>query len=565
MSERETNLGRDLLGIALFAMGALLGVSVAMGYLHLGGSEGSIWRYLDGAAIRFFGRPACALLAVLLAVMGARLWLSGKPHKIARNLLGTLGLTAGISILMGALSPAGSRYGGWWGFSIGGFLASLTSPFLGAPFGLLCAFAAAWFAWLRPRRQPSWDQIREEQPSQERHPESDLGVSAEEALELIPRKVVKPGPALGAPGASPFNSPVPVDRRPPALPAGTSPYTPSHAQVPTQSQSRAPALHEWPAQGAVPAGLAADANLARSSPSAGEAGRTASEPVEERQLASPLDAAPLAGSERRAQAMPADLEELEEELGSDALAQPLIREPGVADVMQIEPLGAPIWEQEGLFEEDEPVDAYGTPIALVESLRAESASAPAPAAEDEEEAAQVHGLQDEEVEEELAEEDEEFLEEDEEVTFAITSDAEEELEPAADDVEEAEAEADEEPARSSRQEPLFAELGKAAEPEASPPGERDVVLRPQAAPIAQGEFVPANEEEELVYKAGILIVERQRVAVSMLQREFGLDFEQATALLDRLQQSGLIGPYLGGQRRDILLTLDQWRGRMLAR
>ena len=58
---------------------------------------------------------------------------------------------------------------------------------------------------------------------------------------------------------------------------------------------------------------------------------------------------------------------------------------------------------------------------------------------------------------------------------------------------------------------------------------------------------------------------RQRVAVSMLQREFSLDFEQATHVLDRLQAAGLIGPYLGGQRRDILLTLDQWRNRAVAR
>jgi hypothetical protein len=51
----------------------------------------------------------------------------------------------------------------------------------------------------------------------------------------------------------------------------------------------------------------------------------------------------------------------------------------------------------------------------------------------------------------------------------------------------------------------------------------------------------------------------------MLQREFSLDFEAATRVLDRLQAAGLIGPYLGGQRRDILLTLEQWRSRAVAR
>ena len=58
-----------------------------------------------------------------------------------------------------------------------------------------------------------------------------------------------------------------------------------------------------------------------------------------------------------------------------------------------------------------------------------------------------------------------------------------------------------------------------------------------------------------------VVLERGRVAVSMLQREFSLDFKQATAVLDQLQEAGLIGPYMGGQRRDILLTLEEWRER----
>ena len=66
-------------------------------------------------------------------------------------------------------------------------------------------------------------------------------------------------------------------------------------------------------------------------------------------------------------------------------------------------------------------------------------------------------------------------------------------------------------------------------------------------------FVP-----ETTYKAGCLFLERNRVAVSMLQREFQMDFKIATAVLDQLQDVGLIGPYLGGQRRDILMTTEEW-------
>jgi hypothetical protein len=68
-----------------------------------------------------------------------------------------------------------------------------------------------------------------------------------------------------------------------------------------------------------------------------------------------------------------------------------------------------------------------------------------------------------------------------------------------------------------------------------------------------------EEHEELVRRAGDLILERNRVSVSLLQREFELDFKQATELLDRLQGLGLIGPYIGGQRRDILMSPATWR------
>ncbi len=89
----------------------------------------------------------------------------------------------------------------------------------------------------------------------------------------------------------------------------------------------------------------------------------------------------------------------------------------------------------------------------------------------------------------------------------------------------------------------------AAEP-APPPPEPE----PPAEPAAAGAV-----EEDLIERAGTLILERGRVAVSLLQREFDLDFKQATLVLDQLQEAGLIGPYLGGQRRDILMTLEEWQ------
>jgi hypothetical protein len=166
--------------------------------------------------------------------------------------------------------------------------------------------------------------------------------------------------------------------------------------------------------------------------------------------------------------------------------------------------------------------------------------------EDEEEQGEVAGVAaelDEEEDEEEEEEDEEAAElgEDDEEEYAEESaeyedededEEEEEAEHSAGELDEAEAEAEEE----------------ASEPE--------VVLEPQPAP--EGALAP----EQLLRECGALFIKEGRVAVSLLQRRFALDFDEACEVLDELQAQGLIGPYMGGQRRDILLTLEEWQARV---
>ena len=59
-------------------------------------------------------------------------------------------------------------------------------------------------------------------------------------------------------------------------------------------------------------------------------------------------------------------------------------------------------------------------------------------------------------------------------------------------------------------------------------------------------------------ESGNLFLEQGRVAVSLLQRRFSLEFDEACEVLDELQEVGLIGPYRGGQKRDILLSPEEW-------
>ena len=85
---------------------------------------------------------------------------------------------------------------------------------------------------------------------------------------------------------------------------------------------------------------------------------------------------------------------------------------------------------------------------------------------------------------------------------------------------------------------------------------------PQPAPepeVAVEKPAAALTHEELVYQSGIVFLEADRVAVSMLQRRFDLAFSEATVVLDDLQSMGLIGPYAGGSHREILMTLEEWK------
>jgi hypothetical protein len=195
----------------------------------------------------------------------------------------------------------------------------------------------------------------------------------------------------------------------------------------------------------------------------------------------------------------------------------------------------PGWEQGGLFD-DEPVDAYGTPMTLVEALRHANQ--------------ETSARLDDSGEVDAAPEAAEAVAPLVEPTPAPAQAATAEPEPETDVPETAAAEP--EPRLELQPQPRAA--ARPREPKAPK------TPSPATPP-------PALEEpEDLVFRAGMLFLERGRVAVSMLQRSFDLDFKEATALLDQLQEAGLIGPYLGGQKRDILLTADEWRQRrVLAR
>lgn len=519
MINRPFEWKRDGGGLTLFVVGAF--VSVLM--VKAMASEQPLEQQTGTAAIAAwfagsFGALPWLVFAAGIGFLGARSFVTASEAGALRHAFGLAGITVGLSVLLGAFSDGA---GGAFGVGTGGKIAVLTHATLGGLAGLVLALGTAWFTWLREPSAPYEEQNRSS--IAERARVSDPGVTAAEAAGLIPDDLPQSHVAtrkssyvaLGAPPPSPYPEDVRLKGQ---VPAGARPIATSNA---------APAY----------------------SPSTGTAPEQHAEPLLER--AEPFEPGPyLAEAEDAAApwAEPAvsplrDVAEVEPALGpaDEELSEPLEDLEGiVADETPAEtPAVRPTWEQTGLGEDDEPVDAYGTPLSLVESLRKaqeEMVALPEPTPE------------------ELEEPVEEVKAIAQTTIFDFTGEAQagvelfpEEIPAAAEEVEQPVAELQPEP---EPEEEIEIEVGE----------EPEMVLQPQAAPADRAHKPHSVDPDRAKFlaEAGCLFLERGRVAVSMLQKQYAMDFDDACKVLDELQDLGLIGPYLGGQSRDILLTRDQW-------
>lgn len=143
----------------------------------------------------------------------------------------------------------------------------------------------------------------------------------------------------------------------------------------------------------------------------------------------------------------------------------------------------------------------------------------------------------------------EIVDEDEYEEVDDDDDAEYEEE---DEEEDEAAEYEEEEEEPEEEEDTEASFEDDAEYEEADEDEDSVVLEPQSPPPA------ASTQSERLLNAGRVLVRQGRVAVSVLQQELDMEFDEACELLDQLQAEGLIGPYKGGKKRDILLSEEEW-------
>ncbi|MFD4444385.1 RRQRL motif-containing zinc-binding protein [Nocardia sp. NPDC058519] len=73
--------------------------------------------------------------------------------------------------------------------------------------------------------------------------------------------------------------------------------------------------------------------------------------------------------------------------------------------------------------------------------------------------------------------------------------------------------------------------------------------------------VPMNNDQntqDLLRKAAELVVDAQFGSTSMLQRKLRIGYAEASAVMDRLEEQGVVGPNRGSKARDVLITGDRF-------
>lgn len=509
MSERTRNgkgFAQDALGFLFCLVGGFFAVSIVLSMRGQEPRPGLIstltWPVVE--LVTLLGPAAGLLFSAGLAALGTLLFLRSTEQNALRPLLALLFGSLGVAFLFGAFGSQ-SEFGAW--------LPGLVPGIFGRVLALVLGLALAWLGWtiLAVERAPrsSSAELVQRVGLAARH-DAAAGVSPAEAALLVSEPRTQPTRPLSRHEAVPRREAVPVRAE------TIRPFAPPRAAP--VSAPRAPHLEVagGPGREAVEAPPVLSGGAAQHSSSANEP------PVSV--LAPPvpsweeLPAEELAGQEGDEQRLSATLSgefETEEEGAPEALE--LAGEEEEEAGAQAAEAAAPhaSWEQIGLFDEEEELEEEAAPVqpARVELTSTFDFGLP-------ESTKPVH-------EPEPGEED----------PFAVAIAPADESEAALADEPEA---------------PAFP---------AAPAGQQEFLLQPVAAPRA-GRSEARDEEGErwskLVYEAGCAILEQKRVAVSMLERRFGVDFDQACRVLDELQQAGLIGPYMGGRTRDILLTREQW-------
>jgi hypothetical protein len=604
-SEHDTNRRNEVLGIGLFLAASLPLVLVVLSLIRPPAEDATGAAALAAGLAGAFGAAPVILLSAGLAAFGGWLFTGGNVKDPVPHVAGLVGSSAGLSVLLGAWSP---DLGGNLGLRTGARIADQVHPALGLFVGASIVFLSAWLTWFRGEVRPTKAREKGNDPATLSDALSEAkkdGVSALETSALVPDEATlqrmeelwrqPPTPELHPAAGSPYPEDVRLTGQIPdgARPIGQDPDEP--LQRPT------PGPVEPPTRAAAPSGERDGDDLVASASADG---------------LDPLSIAAVLAQEDAAApaAEPVVLRPTWEQVASDESDEDLFadedllaEEDEAEDTEESELEEGEEWEDEAeeAYDDSEEEDAEEE-SELEGSEEAEGDEDDPEQAEledeepegdeaydelEEEEVDEEAELEDDEEEEDLEEselDEEEEWEEDDSEEASVEEDSEEEASDEESELEEEQAgdeelEDAEEDLDESELEEEQLEAAEALDAESEEAGPEEDV--PPAAPAARKRSLeeapslfpetlsPAGSsrkkkpavtpkgEGALLHEAGCLFLSEGRVAVSMLQRTFDLDFQAACDLLDDLQEEGLIGPYKGGQQRDILLTLEEWQAR----
>ena len=590
-SKNKKHLGYEVLALALFLGGAFLAVSALMSLREGGGIPQNPTTQTVTALLGFLGLVPFLGAAIGAAGLGAIMFL--RPAVLPLRVPGGLvvAYTLAGAIFLGVLSDT-------WGGSLGAWLPANLGSITGILVGLVLSFAVAllgtWLALGMPVLRKTQKQGELNSVAAALREEEVDGVSNAEAQALFPEDV--PPPAV-APGVREHELRVRGE-----LPEGVQPLAIAHETTDEQDTPQEllhVAQHEVRATALVQPAKSASADLA-ATPAADvdpsvkpiptvEDGVWVRESEEAELTSSPLapswETAALEEEALPPTAAIAEDGERFDEFEVDVPLEPVAETAGSVpqffdpDVVVEDTLED---EEAAELEDDEEEEDEDDEAAELEDDEDEEDDEAAELEDDEEEEDEAAELEDDEEEEDEAEEDDEAAEledDDEEEEYeeeAAELALDEEKELALEDLFEGDAAAAELDTEEEVEEEVEVStpLAAVAQPglfdDQEEPTLPDVELTPkQSAPEPEPEPEPEPTveltREELVYRAGLVFLQEGRVAVSMLQRRFDLAFDQATDVLDELQSMGLIGPYVGGSRREILMTLDEWEVSAAAR
>ncbi len=600
---RSKGPAQDALGLLFFAAGAFLAFSIAMYWVEDGArEEPNPTTAVVVAVVRAFGAFPSFASAILVALLGGLLFFAPRPVSAGRHLAGIGGLLLGTAWILGTVWPgSGGAVGGWFAGWLGNpVLAGVLSLIVGA----FVACAAVWFAWIPARSRIPAKLGETMQVSAVLRENDAAGVSSAEAAALLPVNE----------DSEPIVPAHPIDLR---LRGG--PRERHRAQSSALHESKASSRSGENQAVVQPSSLGdhADervgANLVAALPARARpaASRPAARGTEAAARSSAIAGDPsvrILDSTRRGSgdgfvSPPIwELDEADEvEEDPDELAVPEL-EPALASEWEIptatkevstetEPEFAWPSDDEGTLEHEPRPEQI---VEVLEVVAEDEESEETELWEDDDSAVDDEDEDDDDEDEEEDDEEEDDDEEDEEEDADDDDDEEEDDDDDDDEDDEEEDEEDLEewgsadgrvsqtaveavPASAKE---TTRELPRSAPPEGARRGARRPARELARAPRSTTSARSASDSkrgratsgsrkkvaagaagrshDDLLLDAGLMIIERGRVAVSMVQREFEMDFRAATSLLDQLQDRGVIGPYLGGRHRDILLSREEW-------